>query len=1348
MPTNMPKVSVIIPVYNAEAYLRRCLDSAVKQTLRDIELVCVDDGSTDGSRAILEEYASRDERIKVISQKNRGTLMARKVAVAAAAGEWCAFLDPDDRLAPMACEKFVAAGRESCAEVVQCGMKLKACGDINESQLDSIFRYMNRAAWQGQAEEAVSMMFAQRELPWNLIAKAVRSDVCKKAFEGQADVFATKCEDACAMFRILLEAKRMCVIEDSLYEYSVGQGVSTKPMLGREEVIASYGVSAELDSLRRLVEDSFDEGSPVRAAFAKFADTVAENCGIWIMDRMSGPDDRVAAIGELNRCSLNAPVLRAFCRRFNGNPNRIVELMSQACVRLRGAEIIRDDALARLEIANEVISKMRGAKLLAIHIHVFYPEQVPALLKKLSALALGETADVFVTYPESMPALDVAARRFQEVFQSVEIIPLPNIGYDIGPFMEVLRRIDLRDYRFVLKLHTKGRSRDWNLTRLGGRFMTDALWTDTLTDALIGSPAAFDHAVRVLGESRDVGMVAAEPCIVKDNPIRAEVIRKRVNEVLVRLGLSAADEVRFVAGTMFLARAEALKPLASCSQAVFEKSSRTEKDFATAHIYERLLSAVVTAQRLELKGLCVEKRRLEETIVVADRALRWFCKGVEKFIVRMHALLIMMTRFGILRSPCRFDAALVHNSRFFNPVWYSWKYRDVREEGMDPAVHYVTCGWKEGRWPSAFFSPELFLAVNPDVRGRCPVLFFERNGRYENRVIGTGLPHGWTAAIPGYCTLRRMLSLAALLFRLVSTRNIKALKQLIKIRLSRDFNHGWYLRAYEDIRYSFAYPAWHYLVAGWREGRDPSLRFGSEDYVAANPDVGRAKCNPLLHWEMHGRAEGRASGRVEPIKTGLLCLRTRLCCLRDRKIVHRNRKTRILVHLHLFYPELWDAIASYLRNLDPYGYRLVVTYPPRLAGRPVLGRIAAFHDDVVMREYENRGFDVGPFLDYLNEVNLDEWDVVYHIHSKGPASKTKGRFVYGRLFRGDDWFMQLYEGCLGPGNVHRVIDALMHEDKIGLCCADNLVFTDEPAREDLVRLYSRRLGVNVQSGYSFIGGTCFAAKADVLKPVRALGLRIGDFKESCRFIFTFGHAMERVVPIMVENNGYSIRPFPAKANRHLRDARRLDAEKQAKADALLATLAKSGIDNGKVLHLDLVSGLGLKFAEGDVDGHHVFVKVGGSREVAANEVEKMQAMQDVLPGQVPVVRRFDPDEPLVAMDYIPAVNLELLMNVGLTDEERLDIVRQLREMKDRLCASRFLHRDIRPANLVYHGGKLYLLDFQFMVERTPDGGIEELPFVSANPVMASFIGDAYKSPDGTWDDGYSFDKMIEEIEGS
>lgn len=118
----MPKVSVITPVYNVEAYLRQCLDSVLNQTLRDIEIICVDDGSTDGSAAILEEYAAKDSRIKVVKQENAGAGAARNAGLSVAKGEWLSILDADDEFSPNMLSEMVEAGERNSADVVACTM--------------------------------------------------------------------------------------------------------------------------------------------------------------------------------------------------------------------------------------------------------------------------------------------------------------------------------------------------------------------------------------------------------------------------------------------------------------------------------------------------------------------------------------------------------------------------------------------------------------------------------------------------------------------------------------------------------------------------------------------------------------------------------------------------------------------------------------------------------------------------------------------------------------------------------------------------------------------------------------------------------------------------------------------------------------------------------------------------------------------------------------------------------------------------------------------------------------------------------------------------------------------------
>ena len=93
----MPKISIIIPVYNTSKYLRRCLDSAINQTLKDIEIIIIDDCSTDNSRDIIKEYAKRDNRIRYhFFISNQGVAKARNYAIAMATGEWIGFIDSDD----------------------------------------------------------------------------------------------------------------------------------------------------------------------------------------------------------------------------------------------------------------------------------------------------------------------------------------------------------------------------------------------------------------------------------------------------------------------------------------------------------------------------------------------------------------------------------------------------------------------------------------------------------------------------------------------------------------------------------------------------------------------------------------------------------------------------------------------------------------------------------------------------------------------------------------------------------------------------------------------------------------------------------------------------------------------------------------------------------------------------------------------------------------------------------------------------------------------------------------------------------------------------------------------------
>lgn len=114
----MPQVSIIICVYNVEKYLRQCLDSVINQTLKNIQIICINDGSTDGSLAILQEYADRDRRIEVYSKPNEGLGIARNFAYPFIKGKYTTFLDPDDWLELDGLEHLFSLAEKHGADVV------------------------------------------------------------------------------------------------------------------------------------------------------------------------------------------------------------------------------------------------------------------------------------------------------------------------------------------------------------------------------------------------------------------------------------------------------------------------------------------------------------------------------------------------------------------------------------------------------------------------------------------------------------------------------------------------------------------------------------------------------------------------------------------------------------------------------------------------------------------------------------------------------------------------------------------------------------------------------------------------------------------------------------------------------------------------------------------------------------------------------------------------------------------------------------------------------------------------------------------------------------------------------
>ena len=133
-----PKVSIIVPIYNVEKYLDRCMDSLLNQTLKDIEIIMVDDGSPDNCPKMCDEYAKKDSRVRVIHKKNAGLGMARNSGLEVATGEYVAFVDSDDYVDRSMYETLYHKVKERNVDAVLCKFYNDDKGNVSEGSVDGM----------------------------------------------------------------------------------------------------------------------------------------------------------------------------------------------------------------------------------------------------------------------------------------------------------------------------------------------------------------------------------------------------------------------------------------------------------------------------------------------------------------------------------------------------------------------------------------------------------------------------------------------------------------------------------------------------------------------------------------------------------------------------------------------------------------------------------------------------------------------------------------------------------------------------------------------------------------------------------------------------------------------------------------------------------------------------------------------------------------------------------------------------------------------------------------------------------------------------------------------------------
>ena len=226
-----PVISFIVPVYNVEPYLERCVASLTAQTYHNLEVVLIDDGSPDRSGAICDALAARDSRIRVVHKQHQGLSVARNTGIQEASGDYICFIDSDDFVAPNMLEVLYQLIQKYSADISICGI----CDCYGSLQLPQS-RVIREFA--GTGIDALRDTLKGQDLPGSMCTKLIRSDLCKNLQFRPGKTY----EDAFMTPNLLLQADRVAATTQCLYYYwHRPRSITTTPFSSKNmDVIEAY----------------------------------------------------------------------------------------------------------------------------------------------------------------------------------------------------------------------------------------------------------------------------------------------------------------------------------------------------------------------------------------------------------------------------------------------------------------------------------------------------------------------------------------------------------------------------------------------------------------------------------------------------------------------------------------------------------------------------------------------------------------------------------------------------------------------------------------------------------------------------------------------------------------------------------------------------------------------------------------------------------------------------------------------------------------------------------------------------------------------------------------------------
>lgn len=251
-----PKVSIIVPAFNDEAFLSRALDSCLAQSYRNVEILVVDDGSEDATADIMRDYAGKDARVKTLClEDNGGTHNARARGLEMASGELVTFLDADDELSHDACQCIISNYMKEPFDILHFSMKVVEDGKAAPGQRERLELWTRPLSGTLQGRAMLERSFKDLDYSFSLASKAYKTELAKRAFSSLGSFRCDFGEDAVEYFAVAFFAKSYRGLPHrKLYVYHLGDGLSALDNLNEQDFARSLRGILAIDELKGFLE--------------------------------------------------------------------------------------------------------------------------------------------------------------------------------------------------------------------------------------------------------------------------------------------------------------------------------------------------------------------------------------------------------------------------------------------------------------------------------------------------------------------------------------------------------------------------------------------------------------------------------------------------------------------------------------------------------------------------------------------------------------------------------------------------------------------------------------------------------------------------------------------------------------------------------------------------------------------------------------------------------------------------------------------------------------------------------------------------------------------------------------